>query len=155
MPLRRCFDRPTLPIAPASIAPPRAATCSPCEELGYLGANEDRFFLQPKVLDLGYAYVSSMQIDKLVQPFLNELAARTHESSSFAVLDNDEVLFVARSSGDKILQISVSIGGRVPAYAISLGHALLSGLPEEEFRSLPEIAQVGPRRQAADECQRV
>jgi IclR family pca regulon transcriptional regulator len=103
------------------------------QELGYLGANEDRFFLQPKVLDLGYAYVSSMQIDKLVRPFLNELAARTRESSSFAVLDNDEVLFVARSSGDKILQISVSIGGRVPAYAISLGHALLSGLPEEDF----------------------
>jgi IclR family pca regulon transcriptional regulator len=103
------------------------------KDLGYLGANEDRFYLQPKVLDLGYAYIASMQIDKLVQPFLNELAARTHESSSFAVLDNDEVLFVARSSGEKVLQISVSIGGRVPAYATSLGHALLSSLPEDEF----------------------
>jgi IclR family pca regulon transcriptional regulator len=103
------------------------------QELGYLGANEDRFYLQPRVLDLGYAYISSMQIDQLVQPFLNDLAARTHESSSFAVLDDDEVLFVARSSGEKILQISVSIGGRVPAYAISLGHALLSGLPEDDF----------------------
>jgi IclR family pca regulon transcriptional regulator len=103
------------------------------KELGYLGANEDRFYLQPKVLDLGYAYISSMQIDQLVQPFLNELATRTHETSSFAVLDNDDVLFVARSTGEKILQISVSIGGRVPAYATSLGHALLSGLSEEEF----------------------
>lgn len=105
------------------------------QELGYLGAEDDRFFLRPKVLDLGYAYISSMQIDQLVQPFLNDLAARAHESSSFAVLDNDEVLFVARSSPEKtqILQISVSIGGRVPAYAVSLGHALLSALPEEEF----------------------
>jgi IclR family pca regulon transcriptional regulator len=105
------------------------------QHLGYLGSDDDRFFLQPKVLDLGYAYISSMQIDRLVQPFLNDLSSRTHESSSFAVLENDEVLFVARSSPEKtqILQISVSIGGRVPAYATSLGQALLSGLPEEEF----------------------
>lgn len=105
------------------------------QELGYLGAEDDRFFLRPKVMDLGYAYISSMQIDQLVQPFLNDLSARTHESSSFAVLDNDEVLFVARSSPEKtqILKISVSIGGRVPAYSVSLGHALLSALPEDDF----------------------
>ena len=103
------------------------------QDLGYLGSDDDRFYLQPKVLDLGYAYISSMQIDRLVQPFLNDLAARTRESSSFAVLENDEVLFVARSFGEKILQISVSVGGRVPAYATSLGHALLSGLRDDEF----------------------
>ncbi|HWV41650.1 IclR family transcriptional regulator domain-containing protein [Pseudorhodoplanes sp.] len=115
------------------------------QDLGYLGSEDDRFYLRPKVLDLGYAYISSMQIDRLVQPFLNDLAARTHESSSFAVLDNDEVLFVARSSGEKILQISVSIGGRVPAWSTSLGHALLSGLSEEDFeRYLKSLkAQVG------------
>ena len=105
------------------------------QDLGYLGSDDDRFYLRPKVLDLGYAYISSMQIDRLVQPFLNDLSARTHESSSFAVLESDDVLFIARSSPEKtqILQISVSIGGRVPAYATSLGHALLSGLPDEEF----------------------
>jgi IclR family pca regulon transcriptional regulator len=105
------------------------------QELGYLGSDDDRFHLQPKVLDLGYAYISSMQIDRLVQPFLNDLSARTHESSSFAVLESDDVVFIARSSPEKtqILQISVSIGGRVPAYTTSLGHALLSGLPDEEF----------------------
>jgi IclR family transcriptional regulator, pca regulon regulatory protein len=105
------------------------------QDLGYLGSDDDRFHLQPKVLDLGYAYISSMQIDRLVQPFLNELSSRTRESSSFAVLESNEALFVARSSPEKtqILQISVSIGGRVPAYATSLGHALLSGLPDEEF----------------------
>lgn len=98
--------------------------------LGYLGSSDDRFYLQPKVLDLGYAYMASMQIDRLVQPFLNKLATQTHESSSFAVLDNDEVLFVARASSEKILQIAVSIGGRVPAYATSLGHVMLTGLTE-------------------------
>lgn len=102
------------------------------KELGYLGSDDDRFFLQPKILDLGYAYMASMQIDRLVQPFLNKLAARTGELASFAVLHDNEVLFVARASSDKILQIAVSIGGRVPAYATSLGHALLSGLPEDE-----------------------
>jgi IclR family pca regulon transcriptional regulator len=74
-----------------------------------------------------------MQIDRLVQPFLNELSARTGESSSFAVLENEEVLFVARASSERILQIVVGVGGRVPAYATSLGHALLSGLPDAQL----------------------
>jgi len=100
------------------------------QSLGYLGSDGDRFYLQPKVLDLGFAFISSMQIDRLVQPFLNELSARTGESASFAVLDNDEVLFVARASSERILQIVVGVGGRVPAHATALGHALLSGLSE-------------------------
>ena len=122
------------------------------QDLGYLGSDDDRFYLLPKVLDLGYAYISSMQIDRLLQPFLNDLASQTHESSSFAVLENDEVLFVARSSNEKILQISVSIGGRVPAYATSLGHALLSGLPEDKFdrylkslKTLPDKPSINQR----------
>jgi IclR family pca regulon transcriptional regulator len=103
------------------------------QSLGYLGADGDRFFLQPKVLDLGFAFISSMQIDRLVQPFLNDLATRTGESSSFAVLENEEVLFVARASSERILQIVVGVGGRVPAYATSLGHALLSGLSDAQL----------------------
>jgi IclR family pca regulon transcriptional regulator len=74
-----------------------------------------------------------MQIDRLVQPFLNELSVRTGESASFAVLDNDEVLFVARASSERILQIVVGVGGRVPAHATALGHALLSGLSEPQL----------------------
>lgn len=103
------------------------------KDLGYLGSDDDRFFLQPKILDLGYAYMASMQIDRLVQPFLNKLAAQTGESASFAVLHDNEALFIARASSDNILQIAVSIGGRVPAYATSLGHTLLSGLPDDEL----------------------
>jgi IclR family pca regulon transcriptional regulator len=103
------------------------------QSLGYIGSDDDRYYLQPKVLDLGFAFVSSMQIDRLVQPLLNELSTITAESCSFAVLDNDQALFVARASGPKILQMAVGIGGRVPAHTTSLGHALLSALPQDKF----------------------
>jgi len=103
------------------------------QALGYIGVDDDRYYLQPKVLDLGFAFVASMQIDRLVQPLLNELSTITAESCSFAVLDNDQALFVARASGPKILQMAVGIGGRVPAHTTSLGHALLSALPNDQF----------------------
>ncbi len=119
------------------------------KELGYLGSDDDHFFLEPKVLDLGYAYMASMQIDRLVQPFLNKLASQTGESSSFAVLHDNEALFVARASSDSILQIAVSIGGRVPAYATSLGHALLSGLPDDALNRYFKWLQAHPPSRSA------
>lgn len=116
--------------------------------LGYLGSDGERFFLQPKVLDLGYAFLSSMQIDRLVQPFLNELSSKTGESSSYAVLDREEVLFVARAPSASILQIAIGVGGHVPAYSTSLGHVLLSGLPgaqlDRYLKSLRTGRPAGP-----------
>ena len=103
------------------------------QDLGYVGHDGDKFYLRPRVLEIGFSYLASANLEQIVQPYLNELAETTHERSSFAVLDNGEVLFVARASSQATQGFSRSIGGRVAAYSTSLGHVLLAGLPPREL----------------------
>jgi IclR family pca regulon transcriptional regulator len=103
------------------------------QDLGYVGSRNERFYLRPRILEIGFSYLSSAEVDRIVQPYLNELAEKTHETSSFAVLDRFDVLFVARAASRRVLNFSVSIGGRIPAYGTSIGHVLLAGLSPEEF----------------------
>jgi IclR family transcriptional regulator, pca regulon regulatory protein len=103
------------------------------QDLGYVGHNGDKFYLRPRVLEIGFSYLASVNLEHIVQPYLNELAETTHERSSFAVLDNGEVLFVARASSQGTQGFSRSIGGRVAAHSTSLGHVLLAGLPPREL----------------------
>lgn len=103
------------------------------QDLGYAGSQNGQFYLRPRVLEIGFSYLSSVDLDRIVQPYLNELAERTHETSSFAVLDKFDVLFVARAASRRVLNFSVSIGGRIPPYGTSIGHVLLAGLSPDEF----------------------
>lgn len=95
--------------------------------LGYVQV-EDRYFrLTPKILDLGFAYLSSMPFWNLAEPVMESLVATVHESSSAAVLDNDEIVYVLRVPTRKIMAVSLSIGSRLPALWTSLGRVLLAG----------------------------
>jgi IclR family pca regulon transcriptional regulator len=97
-------------------------------ELGYVTSREDRYFLRPTALDLGYAYLSSMQLDTVVQPELDDVSARTGESCSLAVLNGGQVLFVARAPARRMIKIHIGVGSRLPAQATSLGKVLLAHL---------------------------
>ena len=103
------------------------------QDLHYVGHDGDRFYLRPRVLELGHSYLSSVDLEHIVQPYVLELAEATHERSSFAVLEDWEVLFVARASSKRIQSFSISIGGRVAAHSTSLGQVLLAGLSREEL----------------------
>src|SRR5262249_40582876 len=83
--------------------------------------------------DLGYAYLSSMDLIETAQPFMEQVAAETQESCSLAVLDGHEVVYVARVPTKRIMSVTLSIGTRLPAHATSLGRALLAALPEAEL----------------------
>ena len=104
-------------------------------ELGYLGSEGDYFFLRPRVLDLGYAYLSAARIEVYVEPILKELADKTRTSAHFAVLDDDSTLFVAGIYDEKMHGFFIAVGARRPAYAGSLGKCLLSGLPSESLEA--------------------
>jgi IclR family pca regulon transcriptional regulator len=103
------------------------------QDLGFVGSDGDQFFLRPKVLQIGFSYFSSMNVDHIVQPYLNELAEKTRETSSFAVLDGADVMFISRAASKRILSFSISIGGRIPAYSTALGFVLLAGLSAQEL----------------------
>lgn len=98
------------------------------EALGYVKLDERLFSLTPRVLELGYAYLSTLPLRDIAQPHLDSLTATVHESSSLAVLDGDDVVYVARAAASRITAVTISVGTRLPAYATSLGRVLLAGL---------------------------
>ncbi len=115
-------------------------------ELGYVREKFNRFELTPQVLELGYAYLSSLSFPDVALPKLEELVAVTGESSEAAILDRGDVVYVARVAGPSLMTISVNIGARRPAYATSLGRAMLAHLSETELRSYLDHYELKPMR---------
>ena len=109
------------------------------ERLGYVAFDGKLFSLRPRVLELGYAYLSSLPIWELAVPHMRELVEQLHESSSASVLDGDEVVYVARVPTKRIMTISLGLGSRLPAYCTSMGRVLLAELAREDLDgALPE-----------------
>jgi IclR family transcriptional regulator, pca regulon regulatory protein len=102
-------------------------------QLGYADAESNNFSLKPKVLTLGYSYLSSTPLTVSTLPFLNQISRALNESCSLAVLDENEVLYVARSATSRIMSVALNTGSRLPAYCTSLGRAILAHLPEDDI----------------------
>jgi IclR family transcriptional regulator, pca regulon regulatory protein len=103
------------------------------KQLGYADTDGNTFSLKPKVLTLGYSYLSSTPLTVSALPFLNNVSRALNESCSLAVLDENEVLYVARSATSRIMSVSLNTGSRLPAYCTSLGRAILAHLPPEQL----------------------
>src|SRR6476661_9084878 len=95
-------------------------------ELGYVATDGREFSLRPAVLDLGYAYLSSLSLPEIALPHLEILSEQTGESSSVAVLDGPDIVYVARVATHRIMSAAIRVGTRFPAYATSMGRALLA-----------------------------
>ena len=103
------------------------------QELGYVGSTGRQFSLRPRVLALGYAYLSSFSVAQIAQPHLEDLAEELHESCSVSVLDGDDIVYVARASANRIMTIALTVGTRLPPYPTSMGRVLLASLPPGEL----------------------
>ncbi len=101
--------------------------------LGYVAVSAGRFSLTPRVLELGYAYLSGLTLPEVAQPHMEALVAQVNESSSISVLDDIDIVYVARVPTRRIMSITLSVGTRLPAYATSMGRVLLAGLPAGEL----------------------
>jgi IclR family transcriptional regulator, pca regulon regulatory protein len=102
-------------------------------KLGYVRSDGREFSLRPKVLELGYAYLSGLALPDVAEPHLEELSARLHESSSISVLDGHHIVYVARVPTKRIMTVAISVGTRFPAYAASMGRVLLAALSPAEL----------------------
>jgi IclR family pca regulon transcriptional regulator len=131
-------------IARAAAMP--AATARRClltlEELGYVMRNGRTFLLRPKVLELGAAYLESMNIEQLTKTHLEELARKTADSAALCVLDGTEIVYVARASVRTLVRLEAHVGSRFPAHATSTGRVLLAGLNPERLASYFREAQL-------------
>lgn len=103
--------------------------------LGYVEMEGRQFRLTAKVLDLGFAYLSSLPLWSMAEPFIEDLVRDVHESSSAAVLNGDEIVYVLRVPTQKIISINLGIGSRLPAYCSSMGRVLLSGLDDDALEA--------------------
>jgi IclR family pca regulon transcriptional regulator len=112
--------------------------------LGYVRSDGRQFSLSPRVLDLGYAYLSSISLPDVAEPHLEALVAEVNESSSVSVLDGDDVVYVARVPTSRIMTVAISVGTRFPAYATSMGRVLLAGLPDDELDSYLAKVRIEP-----------
>jgi IclR family pca regulon transcriptional regulator len=113
-------------------------------DLGYIRTDGRLFMLTPRILELGYAYLSSMTLPEVAEPHLERLAAQVHESSSVSVLDDDSVVYVARVATSRIMTVSINVGTRFPAYATSMGRVLLAGLDEQALDAYFARAELRP-----------
>ncbi|MFK4805721.1 IclR family transcriptional regulator C-terminal domain-containing protein [Microbacterium sp. ZW CA_36] len=100
------------------------------EELGYVRGRDRLFALTPRVLELGFSYLSALSIPEIVQPHLERLSRDVDESVSAAVLDGEEIVYIARVPTRRIMSVRITIGTRFPAFATSMGRVLLAGMPD-------------------------
>lgn len=105
------------------------------QTLGYV-TQEDRYFsLRPRVLEIGYAYLSSLDLSYFAQPIMDDLVERTHAPCNLAMLDKDEIIYVLRASTrhSPSAPIPLNVGRRFPAYVTTMGRILLGSLPAAEL----------------------
>lgn len=125
--------------------------------LGFARSDGKRFWLTPKVLTLGLAYLYTLPFWRQAQLVLEELRAQTGESCSLAVLDAEEIVYVIRIPSRRILSTNLTVGSRLPAHAVSLGRVLLAGLGAQEltrYLKSAALTQFTPRTVTAREALR-
>jgi IclR family pca regulon transcriptional regulator len=113
------------------------------ERLGYTARDRAGLFhLQPAVLTLGYGYLAGQQLPQIARPYLQVVAEQLHGSSSLAVIDHYDVVFVARARSPSLVSTTVDVGSRLPAHVTALGRVLLADLPDEQIDRYLEGARI-------------
>ncbi len=104
------------------------------QKLGFVAADDaQHFYLRPRVLSISHAYLSSSPLAVLAQPILDRLSESLREGCSLAILDGEEIVYLARSSSSRIMSPALNVGRRLPAYCTSIGQVLLAHLPAREL----------------------
>ncbi|HEY2346765.1 MAG TPA: IclR family transcriptional regulator C-terminal domain-containing protein [Xanthomonadaceae bacterium] len=114
------------------------------QHLGYLRAEGRGYALTPRVLELGFGYLGTLNFTDMVQPMLEALSMRVNQSCSMAVLDAQSIVYIARVPVRRVMAVALGIGARLPAFAASMGRVLLSGLSDADLKTW--LAQCEPRK---------
>jgi IclR family pca regulon transcriptional regulator len=114
-------------------------------KLGFAGAEDgSRYSLRPRLLTLSQTYTTSNSLSSAAQPILERMSATLRESFSVATLDGDDIVYIARTVGTRVMAVDLHIGSRLPAYCTSMGRVLLAYLPPEELEAYLARAVLTP-----------
>ncbi len=108
------------------------------EMLGYAESDGHIYQLKPRILRLGYSYLSSSSLAEIAHPILQRVAEAVREAVALGVLEGEEVVYIAHYGVRRVMSVGVSVGTRLPAYCTSGGRVLLAALPETEFQAYLE-----------------
>ena len=114
-------------------------------EGGYADYDGKFFTLTPRVLRLGMGALAALPLAQLVQPWLDQLSEQIGQSTSVSILDDTEIVYLARAAQRRVMSIGLMPGSRLPAHCTSMGRVLLAALPEAVARSLIEKSDLSPR----------
>ncbi len=117
-------------------------------ELGYVESDGRIFRLTPRVLELGYSFLSGLRFPDVALPHLERLVAEVDEGSEASVLDGDHIVYVARVPSSAVMTLAINVGARMPAHATSMGKVLLAALPDAEldaYLAAAELRSILPR----------
>lgn len=104
-------------------------------KLGYLRKDENThgYTAGHKAWAMGLRIVRDIDIKHIAHPHLEELSRQIEETVNLAILEDTEIVYIDRIKTERILDINLKIGSKLPVYCTSMGKALLSFLPEEEI----------------------
>ena len=110
-----------------ALSPAAARRClNTLVKLGYVAKHRRHFLLRPEVMSFASAYLDSMSLGEIVRPHLQAVRDETGDSSSLAVLSGYDILYLVHVSTNRMVRLASGIGTRFPAYATSLGRAMLA-----------------------------
>lgn len=147
-----CFeaDHPRLAIADvAALTGFDRATSRRClvtlHHLGYAAYDGKYFTLTPRVLRLGMGALAALPLPQIVQPWLDQLSEKIGHSCSVSILDETEIVYIARAAQRRVMSIGLMPGSRLPAHCTSMGRVLLAALPRDTMRELIAASDLTPR----------
>lgn len=112
---------------------------------GYAAESGRLFRLTPRLLSMARSFVGGASLWRFAEPFMQDVSDRLNESCSAAILSGEDVVYVARVAGRRIMSVGLHVGTRLPAYCTSMGRVLLAGLPEAELQAFLENATLASR----------
>ncbi len=112
---------------------------------GYASYDGKFFTLTPRVLRLGMGALAAIPLAQVVQPWLDQLSEQIGQSTSVSILDEAEIVYIARAAQRRVMSIGLMPGSRLPAHCTSMGRVLLAALPEADARARIEAANLAPR----------
>ena len=112
------------------------------EYLGYVSQENRKFSLTPKILDLGYSYLSANPLWELATPYMEEVVQQTGETCTISVLEGNDIVYIIRVATHRIMSVNLSIGSRLPAWATSMGRILLGGVTEKQLDSILSTSNI-------------
>lgn len=113
--------------------------------LGYAAYDGKFFSLTPRVLRLGMGALAALPLPQIVQPWLDQLSDKIGQSCSVGILDETEIVYIARAAQRRVMSIGLMPGSRLPAHCTSMGRVLLAALPDDQARDIVDRSDLTPR----------